>query len=51
MELILGIVFGVLVGVVAGLKVIAPLTKNKTDDKVLELAEKAESAIEPFVKK
>jgi len=38
---ILVFVTGLLAGLVAGLKVIAPRTANKTDDKVLEYAEKA----------
>jgi hypothetical protein len=38
---ILVFVTGVLAGLVAGLKIIAPRTKNTIDDKVLEYAEKA----------
>lgn len=37
---VLVFVAGLLAGVIAGLKVIAPLTKNKVDDKVLEYGEK-----------
>lgn len=37
---VLVFVAGLLAGVIAGLKVIAPLTKNTVDDKVLEYAEK-----------
>lgn len=37
---VLVFVAGLLAGVIAGLKVIAPLTKTKVDDKVLEYAEK-----------
>lgn len=51
MELVIAVVAGILVGAVAALKVIAPRTKTKVDDKALELAEKAEAAIGPFVKK
>lgn len=43
---VLALVIGVLGGVVAGLKVIAPLTKNTVDDKVLAVAEKAEAAVQ-----
>lgn len=42
---ILVFVTGVLAGVIAGLKVIAPLTKNKVDDKVLAVAEKVENLL------
>lgn len=46
MENALLIAAGLLAGIIVGLKVIAPLTKNKVDDKVLEYAEKAESILE-----
>lgn len=32
---------GLLTGLVAALKIIAPMTKNKTDDRIEEYAEKA----------
>lgn len=46
LSLILAAVGGVIAGLVVALKVIAPLTKNKVDDKVLEVAEKAEDVLD-----
>ena len=51
MALALAILAAVLAGIVVALKVIAPLTKTTVDDKVLDYAEKAESVIDPLVKK
>jgi hypothetical protein len=34
-----------LAGLVAGLKVVAPLTKTTVDDKILDVAEKAEAVV------
>ena len=42
---ILAFAGGLLSGLVVALKVIAPLTKNKVDDKILEVAEKAEELL------
>jgi hypothetical protein len=50
MTLVIAIVAGVLVGVVAALKIVAPLTKTTVDDKALELAEKAEAVVESIKK-
>jgi hypothetical protein len=36
---------GVLAGVIAALKIIAPKTKTTADDKVLEVAEKVEGVV------
>lgn len=43
MTLAIGIAGGVLAGVIAALTIIAPLTKTKVDDKVLDYALKVES--------
>lgn len=43
---VLVFVTGVLAGAIAALKVIAPRTKTKTDDKVLEYAEKAKDVLD-----
>lgn len=51
MSLVIAVVAGVLVGAIAALKIIAPLTKTTLDDKALEYAEKAEAIVEPLVKK
>lgn len=48
---VLSVVAALLAGGVVALKVIAPLTKNTVDDKVLEYAEKAEEVVDPLVKK
>lgn len=45
MELALAIAGGLIAGIVVALKVIAPLTKNKVDDKVLEVAETADKLL------
>jgi len=36
------LVVGVILGLIAGLKVIAPRTRNKVDDKVLDALQKVE---------
>lgn len=46
MDLVLGIAGGVLVGVIAALTLVAPLTKTTIDDKALAYAEKLEGIIE-----
>lgn len=51
LALALVIAAGVLAGLVAALKVIAPATKNTTDDKVLQYAEDAESVVADLQKK
>jgi len=48
LQTVLMVAGGVLAGVVVALKVIAPMTKNKVDDKVLEVAEKAEDVLKPL---
>lgn len=48
--LVLVVLAGVLAGVVAALKVIAPATKTTKDDKVLEYAEKAEEVVDGLKK-
>lgn len=45
MELALAIAGGLIAGIVVALKVIAPLTKNKVDDKALAIAETAEKLL------
>lgn len=44
---ILVFVTGALAGLVAALKVIAPITKNSVDDKIEEFAEKALAMLKP----
>lgn len=39
-QLLIGLGLGLLAGIVAGLKIIAPLTKTTVDDKALQIAEK-----------
>lgn len=46
LALVITAVSGILVGIVATLKVIAPATKNTVDDKILDYAEKAEAVVE-----
>lgn len=46
MELALAVIAGVIAGVIAALKIIAPKTKTTKDDKVLEAAEKAEPVVD-----
>jgi hypothetical protein len=43
LTLVLAVLGGVLAGVVVALRVIAPLTRNTVDDKVLAGAEKAKT--------
>lgn len=43
LSLVVGVLAGALAGVIAALKLIAPLTKNTVDDKALEYAEKVEA--------
>jgi hypothetical protein len=50
LQLVLVAAAGVLAGVVAALKVIAPKTANTVDDKILEVAEQAENFVDPLVK-
>lgn len=47
LELVVAVVVALVTGGVVGLKVLAPKTKSKTDDKILALLEK----IEPLLKK
>ncbi len=49
-ELILAAVTGLLAGIIATLKAVAPRTKTQKDDKVLELAEKAHKVVEQLAK-
>jgi hypothetical protein len=42
---VLALLGGILVGLIAGLKIIAPMTKNTVDDTVLDYAEKAEAVL------
>jgi hypothetical protein len=49
-SLVLVFVTGILAGVIAALKVIAPKTKTIVDDKVLEGAEAAQDALEGLTK-
>lgn len=51
LTLILSILGGCLAGTLAALRVIAPLTKNKLDDKALVLAEKADKTVGPYLRK
>ncbi len=46
LTLALAVLSALLVGLVAGLKVLAPLTKTTADDKALEYAEKAETVVD-----
>jgi len=48
--LLIGIGIGLLAGIVAGLKVIAPLTKNTVDDKALAIAEKVKQLADSLKK-
>lgn len=47
---LLALAIGLLTGLVAGLKVIAPLTKTKVDDKMLETGEKVLDVVKPLQK-
>lgn len=49
-QLILGVAAGFLAGIVAALRVIAPLTKTTKDDKVLAAAEKVEEVVDGLKK-
>lgn len=48
---ILYLASGLLIGCVAGLKVIAPLTANKVDDRILERLVAVEKILEGFLPK
>lgn len=43
LSMLIGLGLGLLAGIIAALRIIAPMTKNTTDDKVLDVAEKMES--------
>jgi hypothetical protein len=46
-SLLLGLGLGLLAGIVAALRIIAPMTKNTIDDKVLDVAEGVEKLVPP----
>lgn len=50
MDLAIAVAVGVFIGLLAGLKIIAPKTKNKVDDKAVEYGEKAEPFVRGLVK-